>query len=103
MAVAAPVALSRAICCTLDNAVRAAGPGGSVRVEVAADAHESIIRVIDNGPGLGKVPIQNSLGLTITRALVCAFGGEFQLKPGAGTGMVAQIILPRQTYTAVAS
>lgn len=103
MATAAPLALSRAICCTLDNAVRAAGPGGSVKVEVSADAHESIIRIIDNGPGLGNVPIQNSLGLTITRALVCAFGGEFHLLPGAGCGMVAQINVPTQTCTAVAS
>lgn len=103
MATAAPVALSRAIGCILDNAVRAAGPGGSVKVEVTADAKESIIRISDNGPGLGKVPIQNSLGLTITRALVCAFGGEFQLQPGTGCGMVAQIIVPTHTYTAVAS
>jgi Response regulator containing a CheY-like receiver domain and an HTH DNA-binding domain len=94
MAVAAPVALSRAVNCVLDNAVRAAGHGGHVTVEVAGTDAEITIRVIDDGPGLGHVPPNNSLGLTITRALVSACGGTFELKPGATGGMVAQIVLP---------
>jgi signal transduction histidine kinase len=103
IAVAAPVALSRAISCALDNAVRAAGAGGCVTVDVTGTAQEIIIRVIDDGPGLGFVPIQNSLGLTITRALVSACGGGFELKPGTGGGMVARIVLPGLRSTAVAS
>ena len=94
MAVAAPVALSRAVCCVLDNAVRAAGPGGHVTVEVNGTAHEIIIRVVDDGPGLGHVPANNSLGLTIARALVCACGGGFELQPGTTGGVVARIALP---------
>ena len=93
-AVASPVALSRALSCVLDNAVRAAGPGGHVTVHVTRSVREIIIRVVDDGPGPGFVPIQNSLGLTITRALVSACGGEFELKPGAAGGMVARIALP---------
>jgi len=103
VAVAAPVALSRALNCLLDNAVRAAGPGGHVTVEVTGTAREIVIRVIDDGPGLGRVPAQSSLGLTITRALVCACRGAFELKPGAAGGVVAQIVVPRPIYTAVAS
>lgn len=102
-AVAAPVALSRAISCVLDNAVRASGPGGYVTVDVTRTAREIIIRVIDDGPGLGFVPIHNSLGLTITRALVSACGGHFELKPGTDGGMVARIVLPGLRSTAVAS
>jgi len=94
MAVAAPVALSRAVSCVLDNAVRAAGPGGQVTVEVTGDTSEITIRVIDDGPGLGHVRSNNSLGLTITRALVSACGGGFELKPGAAGGVVARIVLP---------
>ena len=94
MAVAAPVALGRAVNCVLDNAVRAAGPGGHVTVEVTGTDAEITIRVIDDGPGLGHVPPNNSLGLTITRALVSACGGTFELKPGTNVGMVAQIVLP---------
>ena len=94
LAVAAPVALSRAVSCVLDNAVRAAGPGGQVTVEVTGTDAEVTIRVIDDGPGLGHVPTNNSLGLTITRALVSACGGAFELRPGTTSGMVAQIVLP---------
>jgi len=103
MAVAAPVALGRAICCALDNAVRAAGPGGAVTVDVSGTAHEIIIRVIDDGPGLGNVPVHNSLGLTITRALVSACGGGFELTQGTPGGMVARIVLPAMSSRAMAS
>lgn len=103
MAVAAPVALSRAVSCVLDNAVRAAGPGGHVTVEVTGMAYEVIIRVIDDGPGLGQVPTHNSLGLTITRALVSACGGGFELKPGIAGGVVARIMLAGTRSGEVAS
>lgn len=103
MAVAPPVALGRAISCVLDNAARAAGPGGYVTVDVTRNAREIVIRVVDNGPGLGHVPVQNSLGLTITRALVSVCGGGFELNPGAAGGMVARIVLPRVTSRALAS
>jgi signal transduction histidine kinase len=103
MAVAAPVALSRAVSCVLDNAVRAAGPGGHVTVDVTSTAQEIVIRVIDDGPGLGHVPTNNSLGLPITRALVSACGGGFELKAGTARGMVARIVLPALRSRAVAS
>src|SRR5665647_3341947 len=100
---ATPVALGRAITCVLDNAVRAAGPGGQVTVDVTATDVEITIRVIDDGPGLGKVPRNNSLGLTITRALVSACGGAFELIPGAESGMVARIALPAMSSEEMAS
>jgi diguanylate cyclase (GGDEF)-like protein/PAS domain S-box-containing protein len=102
VAVVPPVALSRAFSCLLDNAVRAAGPGGHVTVEVNGTDSEVTIQVIDDGPGLGKVPTNNSLGLTITRALVCACGGAFELRPGPAGGVVAQIVLPAMPW-AIAS
>jgi len=87
----------------LDNAVRAAGPAGRVTVEVTGTDSEVTVRVIDDGPGLGQVPTNNSLGLTITRALVSACGGAFELKPGAAGGVVAQIFLPAMSPRAIAS
>ena len=101
--VATPVALSRAVSCVLDNAVRAAGPGGQVTVEVTGTDAEISVRIIDDGPGLGKVPRNNSLGLTITRALVAACGGAFELRPGTESGMVARIALPAITSREMAS
>lgn len=94
MAVAAPIALSRAVGCVLDNAVRASGESGQVTVGVTCTDDVVTVRVIDDGPGLGHVTSNNSLGLTITRALVSACGGTFELKAGVGGGMVAQIGLP---------
>jgi hypothetical protein len=44
MVLAAPVALSRAVGCVLDNAVRAAGPSGHVTVDVTGTVREIIIR-----------------------------------------------------------
>lgn len=102
MAVAPPVALSRAISCVLDNAVRAAGPGGHVLVEVIGTAHGITIVVVDDGPGLGNVPTHNSLGLTITRALVIACGGGFELTSGDPDGVVARIVLPGEISTSLA-
>jgi len=100
---ATPVALGRAITCVLDNAVRAAGPGGQVTVDVTGTNDQITVRVVDDGPGLGKVPSNNSLGLTITRALVAACGGAFELRPGIQGGMVARIALPVITSRKMAS
>ena len=103
MSFAAPVALGRAVSCVLDNAIRAAGPQGRVAVEVTGTESQVTVRIIDDGPGLGQVPANNSLGLTITRALVSACGGGFELRPGTAGGMVAQIVLPAMDSRAMAS
>ena len=103
MAVAAPIALGRAVSCVLDNAVRAAGPGGHVTVEVNGTDREVTIRIADDGPGLGHVSTNNSLGLTITRALVSACGGAFDLRQGPAGGAVGRIVLPAVRTRAVSS
>lgn len=94
LAVASAVALGRAVSCVLDNAARAAGPGGQVCVQVTGTDAEIIIQIIDDGPGLGHVPTNNALGLVITRALVLTCGGEFELIPGPTRGAIARIVLP---------
>jgi signal transduction histidine kinase len=103
MTLAPPVALGRAVSCVLDNAVRAAGPGGQVTVEVTGTDSEITIKVIDDGPSLGQVPTNNALGLTITRALVSTCGDAFDLRPGPAGGVVARIVLPARNYGAVPS
>lgn len=90
-----PVALGRAVACVLDNAVRAAGPGGAVDVRVEARADQVILRVEDDGPGLGRVSPQTSLGLTTTRAMVAACDGAFSLSSREPRGARAEIRLMR--------
>jgi signal transduction histidine kinase len=100
---ARPVALSRALGCVLDNAVRAAGEGGHVRIDTYTD-HEGVhLTVTDDGPGLGKVTARTSLGLTTTRAMVAACHGSFQLYAANGRGTVADICLVRAELRRVAS
>jgi signal transduction histidine kinase len=99
---ARPVALTRAISCLVDNAVRAAGRHGTVTVSVEA-TDRVVVTVRDDGPGLGKVPARSSLGLTLTKALVAACDGTFDLRPAPDGGTIARIALPRVRPPAVAS
>ncbi len=100
-----PVGLGRAIGCILDNAIRAAGPGGHVSIDVHEQAGSIHVIIEDDGPGLGKVAAHTSMGLTITAALVSSSGGQFTLTPrsGAPHGAVARIVLPGLGARAVAS
>ena len=100
---AQPVALSRAVGCLIDNAVRAAGDGGHVDVLVSRSGGCVEVVVVDDGPGLGHVAARTSLGLTITRALVASCGGRFELSPGETGGAVARISLPAAAPEAAAS
>jgi K+-sensing histidine kinase KdpD len=100
---ARPVALSRALSCVLDNAVRAAGVDGHVRVEVHEDLDGVHLSVVDDGPGLGRITSVTSLGLTTTRAMVAACDGAFSIRDAAEGGVVADIRLARAGLLAVAS
>jgi signal transduction histidine kinase len=100
---ARPVALSRALACVLDNAVRAAGDGGHVQVGTHIDREGVHLTVTDDGPGLGKVTARTSLGLTTTRAMVAACHGSFTLHAGVDGGMVADICLAQAELRRVAS
>ena len=100
---ARPVALSRALACVLDNAVRAAGESGHVIVGIHADCGAVHLTVTDNGPGLGRVASRTSLGLTTTRAMVAACSGSFELHAGPDGGAVADICLAQAELRSVAS
>lgn len=98
-----PIALGRAVSCVVDNAARAAGAGGHVEVTVTGSGGEVAVTVADDGPGLGRMQSRSSLGLVITRALVAACGGRFDLSPGCERGVVATITVPAAFSGAVAS
>lgn len=100
---ARPVALSRALACVLDNAVRAAGDDGHVTVAVHADAVGVHVTVRDDGPGLGRISSRTSLGLTTTRAMVAACHGSFRICTADEGGVLADITLARTAIRSVAS
>ncbi|HET7476812.1 MAG TPA: HAMP domain-containing sensor histidine kinase [Dermatophilaceae bacterium] len=89
-----PRALWRALGCVVDNAARAAGPGGNVVVRVRTTADEVTVAVADDGPGPGGLAPQTSMGLTIARALLAGYGGTVGLHAGSSGGAVAVITLP---------
>jgi signal transduction histidine kinase len=73
-------ALRRAISNLVENAMRAAGPRGNVRVDVDRD-HEGGVQVVveDDGPGFGRVQMGNRLGLTVVAQAVISSGGTLEI------------------------
>ena len=95
------------------NALRFAGEGGWVRVDVSGDAEHVVFRVSDSGPGIPSehashifdkyYQVQRSravgagLGLAIAREMVEMHHGSISLEPAvAGVGAVFLVTLPRE-------
>ena len=87
-------AVERALLCVLDNATRAAGDHGHVDLVVSSYAGHGRLEVTDDGPGLGRLAAQHSLGLPTVRAVLADCGGSFSLRDGVGGGAVATIEIP---------
>lgn len=105
-----PVGLKRAISNLVENAIRYAG---SVRVELAEEDGQAIVRVEDDGPGIPEQSLEDvfepfvrlessrnretggvGLGLSIARSIVHAHGGELALANRSEGGLVATVKLP---------
>lgn len=85
-------ALRRCLLDIVDNAVRAAGPDGSVAVSVHPGPDGVRIAVEDDGPGFGNGPRGAGLGLAISRQTLAHMGAELSIgAPPAGGG--ARVVL----------
>ncbi|MDN5766159.1 MAG: HAMP domain-containing histidine kinase [Humibacillus sp.] len=91
------VPLARALMCLLDNALRAAGGGGRVEVTVRRRAGYAVIAVTDDGPGVGRILPQHSLGLVTVRAVLADCAGHLDLDNGVWGGAVATVTIPLAT------
>ncbi len=78
----------------LGNATRAAGPGGMVTVEVVTDGTFAEVTVEDTGPGFGKIPKGEGLGLSIVAQSLARCGGRLEYGRGRGGGVRASLRLP---------
>lgn len=102
--------LASAIASLLENAIKYAGPGSTIRVRAGLHYGMASIAVIDNGPGIPAAELDkvtqrfyrldksrhlpgNGLGLSIVAATATAHGGRLALEDGA-PGLVARIVLP---------
>jgi signal transduction histidine kinase len=89
-----PVMLRRAVVNMLDNAVRAAGPEGSVTVRTRLDGDQALIE--DTGPGFGHAaPGLASLGLGVVRDCAARHGGEVATGAGESVGALVCLRLPQ--------
>jgi two-component system, sensor histidine kinase len=104
----------------LQNAVKYTPAGGSIRIDVAREGEEAILRVTDTGRGIppemlsqvfelfaqGEQPIDRSLGglgvgLTLTRRLVELHGGTITaFSEGEGRGAQFTVRLPIEATAA---
>jgi signal transduction histidine kinase len=89
------LALWRALRNLTDNAVRAAGPAGEVRISAGVEDGRAVVAVDDDGPGFGAAPPGLAgLGLAIARDMVAAFGGTIELRHGRLGGGCVRLVLP---------
>ena len=79
MALTDEIALRRSARNLVDNAVRAAGPGGTVEVAVRREGSRAVLEVSDDGPGFGRMPTQQGLGLVTVRRFVSRVRGTLDI------------------------
>jgi signal transduction histidine kinase len=92
--VADAILFRRALVNLLDNAIRAAGPGGLVQVRVLREGDLAVVEIEDDGPGWGHVgPGIASLGLSVARACVAAHDGDLELETGNLGGALVRLRL----------
>ena len=97
-----PVLLWRVLSNVVDNAARAAGPGGRVTLAAHQDV-KAVIEITDDGPGFGAGPPgAASLGLEVVNSLLESFGGSMAVESAPGEGTTVRVLLPREV-AAVAS
>jgi signal transduction histidine kinase len=97
--------LRRCLVNLVDNAVRAAGPEGRITVTVQCDEREVHVILDDNGPGFGRVPSGNRMGLELTRRSLTAYGGELRIglpSPAGGARVVLSVPVARSAVPPLA-
>ena len=95
MAAVHPVDVGRILANLLDNACRAAGPEGRVRLAVERGEERARMIVADSGPGFGNGESgRASLGLGIVAALVRRNNGGLQMSTSDLGGLAVAVTLP---------
>lgn len=103
--------LSRALLNVLDNAIKYAPEGGSVRVSLAGTDGSARLSVENDGPGIpaedlphlferfyrgstSRQTLGSGLGLAITQAIVQAYRGTIRIESSVGAGTTVTVTLP---------
>jgi len=86
--------LRRAVANLLDNACRAAGHQGQVRVRVGGLETARWIEVSDDGPGFGEIEGGSGHGLAIVREAVRKSGGRLRIESWPDHGTTVRMTFP---------
>jgi C4-dicarboxylate-specific signal transduction histidine kinase len=86
--------LRRAVANVIDNATRAAGPGGWVVVRTRRAAGRFVIDVEDSGPGFGRVAPQSCQGLAVIQRILDGCRGALEVGNGRSGGALVRLVLP---------
>ena len=90
-----PVVIIRVLTNLMDNACRAAGPAGRVRLTVTAGGDRATLVVADSGRGFGRGdPGRASLGLDIVAAMARSCGGTVEIGTSDLGGTAVTVTFP---------
>jgi signal transduction histidine kinase len=92
-----PVVFRRLVTNLLDNATRAAGPTGTVTIEVAPRGEEAWLMVDDDGPGFGRIRHGLGLGLQEVARTAIEHDGRLESGPSPLGGARVAVCLPLVT------
>ncbi len=89
-----PVVLRRIAANLLDNAARAAGPAGAMRITISSRTGWVLLMVEDNGPGFGQIQQGLGLGLSAATRCVVKHGGRLECTRSPLGGACVALWLP---------
>ncbi|HET7388455.1 MAG TPA: HAMP domain-containing sensor histidine kinase [Nocardioidaceae bacterium] len=89
-----PLMLRRAVTNVLDNASRAAGPDGTIRVRTHQEDGHACLEVVDDGAGFGQIPFNHGHGMLVVDQALRACGGRLEIFSGPGPGTTVRMLVP---------
>ena len=112
MVYADPIRLGQAVGNIISNAIKFTPTNGIITISAGGDADQAWLSVCDTGPGMSneeqeklfkpfyrgnrsrRFPQGMGLGLSITRDIMTAHGGQIELDSAPGIGTTVKLVIP---------